>query len=68
MAMLRGEYISYYMSILTFLAQKEGIETEVIDAQVKPSLPWDSALPAATGIIGNQFLCFRKVKSGLKFH
>lgn len=40
----------------------------MIDAQIEPALPRNFSFPAATGIIGDQLLCFRKIKSGFKFH
>lgn len=40
----------------------------MIDAQIKPALPRNFSFPTATGIIGDQLLCFREIKSGFKFH
>lgn len=57
-----------YIFTLTFFAQEEGIKTEMIDTQIQPALPRNFSFPTAAGIIGDQFLRFRKIKSGLKFH
>lgn len=51
---------------LTFLAQEEGVEAEMIDAEVQPALAGYPALPAAAGVIGDQLLCLREVEPGLK--
>jgi len=40
----------------------------MIDAQIKPALPRNFSFPTATGIIGDQLLGFRKIKSRFKFH
>ena len=32
-------------------AQEKGVETEVIDTQVHPALPWERAFPVATRVV-----------------
>lgn len=56
------------MAILTFLAQEEGIEAEVVDTEVQPALAGYPALPAAARIVGDQLLRLREVEPGLKLH
>lgn len=51
---------------LTFLAEEEGIEAEVVDAEVQPALAGNPAFPAAAGIIGDQLLRLWEVEPGLK--
>lgn len=41
---------------LTFLAQQEGVEAQVIDSQVEPALPGHTALPVAAGVVVDQLL------------
>lgn len=41
---------------LTLFAQQEGVETEVIDSEVQPSLPGYTAFPIAAGIVIDQLL------------
>lgn len=53
---------------LTFLAQQEGVEAEVVGAEVQPALPGNPALPAAAGVIGDQLLGLWEVEPGLKLH
>lgn len=42
--------------VLTFLAQQEGIEAQVVDGQVEPALPGHAALPVAAGIVVDKLL------------
>lgn len=44
---------------LTFLAQQEGEEAQVVDTQVEPALAGHSALPIATRVVVDQLLSFR---------
>lgn len=53
---------------LTFFAQEEGVEAEVVNAEVQPALAGNPALPAAAGVIGDQLLCLREVEPGLELH
>lgn len=53
---------------LTFLAQEEGVEAEVVDAEVQPALAGNPALPAAAGVIGDQLLCLREVEPGFELY
>lgn len=55
-------------AILTLLAQKEGVEAEVVDAEVEPALARYPALPAAARVEGDQLLCLRKAEPGLELH
>lgn len=53
---------------LTLLAQEEGVEAEVVDAEVEPALAGHPALPAAAGVVGDQLLRLREVEPGLELH
>ena len=53
---------------LTLLAQEEGIEAEVVDAEIEPALTGHPALPAAARVIGDQLLGLREVEPGLELH
>lgn len=53
---------------LTFLAQEEGVEAEVVDAEVQPALAGHPALPAAARVVGDQLLCLGEVEPGLELH
>lgn len=44
------------MRIVTFFSQQVGVEAEVVDAEVEPSLPRNFALPVAAGVIVDQLL------------
>lgn len=48
--------------MLTFLAQQEGVEAQVVDSQVEPALPGHAALPVAAGIVVDQLLPLRHPK------
>lgn len=48
--------------MLTFLAQQEGVEAQVVDGQVEPALPGHAALPVAAGIVVDQLLPLRHPK------
>lgn len=53
---------------LTFLAQEEGIEAEVVDTEVQPALAGHPALPAAARIVSHQLLRLGEVEPGLELH
>lgn len=53
---------------LTFFAQEEGVEAEMVDAEVQPALAWHPALPAAARVVGDQLLCLGEVEPGHKLH
>ena len=53
---------------LTLLAQEEGVEAQVVDAQVQPALAGHAALPAAARVICDQLLGLREVEPGLELH
>lgn len=53
---------------LTFLAQEEGVEAEMVDAEVQPALAGNPALPAAAGVIGDQLLRLREVEPGFELY
>lgn len=42
--------------IRTFFAQQEGVETQVVDAEIEPALSGYFALPVAAGVIVHQLL------------
>lgn len=44
------------MRIETFFSQQVGVEAQVVDAEVQPSLSRDFALPVAAGVIVDQLL------------
>lgn len=56
------------LATLTFLAQEEGVEAEVVDAEVEPALAGHPALPAAARVVGDQLLRLGEVEPGLKLH
>lgn len=45
-----------YRTNPTFLPQKVGVEAQVVDAEVQPSLPRHLALPVAAGVVVDQLL------------
>ncbi len=46
----------------TFFSQQVGVEAEVVDAEIKPSLSGHLALPVAAGVIVDQLLLLRHSK------
>lgn len=50
---------AFSLAARTFFAQQEGVEAQVVDGQVEPALPWDSAFPGAAGVIVDQLLLLR---------
>lgn len=46
----------------TFFSQQVGVEAQVVDAEVQPSLSRDLALPVAAGVIVDQLLLIRHPK------
>lgn len=46
----------------TFFTQQVRVEADVVDAEVEPALPGNTALPVATGVVVDQLLLFRHAK------